>query len=65
MKRSYRWNLEEHRLEEIVPREIEGRVHIIPDIQPYVDDQMDHAPVYVKSRQHKRLLLKERGLAIL
>ena len=65
MKRSYRWNFEENRLEEIVPRVPDPKIHLIPDIEPYVDDQMDHDPVLVKSRRHRAELLKERGLAIL
>jgi len=36
--------------------------HIIPDIEPYQDKEMGHEPVVVKSRQHKKQLLRERGL---
>ena len=32
------------------------------DIEPYVDENMGHEPVHVESRQHKKQLLKERGL---
>ena len=37
-------------------------VNISPDIQPYIDEHMGKDPVYVKSRKHKKQLLKERGL---
>lgn len=40
-------------------------VYIIPDISPYIDENLagpDGKPVYVMSRQHKRQILKERGL---
>lgn len=37
---------------------------IIPDIEPYLDEHMGHEPVYVKSRQHKKALLRERGLVM-
>lgn len=34
----------------------------IPDIQPYLDENMGHNPIYVKSRRHHKQLMKERGL---
>jgi putative FmdB family regulatory protein len=34
-----------------------------PDLQPYLDPNMGHEPVYVESRQHRKRLMKERGLA--
>jgi hypothetical protein len=37
-------------------------VNVQPDLEPYVDDQMGHEPVYVKSKQHRKQLMKERGL---
>lgn len=35
---------------------------IIPDIEPHFDEHMGHEPVLVTSRQHKKALLRERGL---
>lgn len=35
---------------------------INPDIQPYVDMDMEYTPTLVKSRQHRDQLLKEKGL---
>ena len=39
-----------------------ARSNIITDLIPHVDENMGHEPVYVKSRQHKKQLLKEKGL---
>lgn len=64
MKKTYRWDRDLLKLVETEKRIPEARVHIIPDIEPYVDDNMEHEPQYVKSRRHRRELLKERGLAI-
>lgn len=35
---------------------------ILPDIEPYVDHDMGHEPVYVSSRREKKRILKERKL---
>jgi hypothetical protein len=64
VKKSYRWDLSQHRLIEVETRNPGPRVFIIPDIEPYVDDNMAHDPIYVRSRQHRNQLLKERGLTI-
>lgn len=32
------------------------------DYEPWVDDNLGHEPVYVKSRRHHKQLLRERGL---
>ena len=64
MKHTYRWDSEKKCLVEYVKQPPEGRVHIIRDIQPYLDENMGQDPVYVKSRRHKMALLKERGLSI-
>jgi len=60
----YRWDTEQNKLVEVVKRIPEGKVWIIGDIKPYWDEDMGQEPVYVKSRQHKMALLKERKLAI-
>lgn len=36
--------------------------NILPDIEPYLDTDMGHEPVYVSSRREKKRLLKERRL---
>lgn len=49
----------------IMLRKFSPPAHIITDIEPYYDQHLagqDGVPVYVKSRQHKKALLKERGL---
>jgi len=45
-------------------RDLGPKIHVIRDIEPYLDENMGHEPVYVKSRRHKMRLLKERGLGI-
>jgi hypothetical protein len=64
VKKTYRWDLELNKLVEVSRRDPGPKVYIIPDIQPYLDENMGHRSVYVKSRQHRKLLLKERGLTI-
>ena len=64
MKKSYKWDSDKKKIVEIDRSISEGKVWIIPDIQPYWDEDMGQEPVYVKSRRHKMALLKERGLAI-
>ncbi len=65
MKRSYRWDPELKKLVEFEKRDPGPKVYIIGDIEPYLDDNMAHNPIHVKSRQHRTQLLKEKGLAIL
>lgn len=43
-------------------RRIIGNHSIIGDIKPYWDENISDKPVYVKSRNHKKKLLKEHGL---
>jgi hypothetical protein len=64
MKKTYIWDNQEKKLIELLKREPNPRIWIIPDIKPYVDDFMDSKPIHVKSRQHRKQLLQERGLAI-
>ena len=65
MKTRYRWDKEQHKLVEVGKYVPEGRIHIIPDLDPYLDENLDSNPILVKSRRHRSDLLKERGLAIL
>lgn len=34
------------------------------DLEPYLETNMGHEPVYVKSRRHRERLCKDRGLTI-
>ena len=43
-------------------RIISGGANVSPDWQPYMEENMGHEPVLVKSRQHYQQLLQERGL---
>tara|TARA_R100000789_G_C2907268_1_gene122215 strand:+ start:283 stop:537 length:255 start_codon:yes stop_codon:yes gene_type:complete len=36
-----------------------GATNIQEDYEPYIDENMGHEPVYVKSRQHRRELMKQ------
>lgn len=36
--------------------------NIITDLQPYLDENIGHSPVYVKSKRHKKDLLKRANL---
>ena len=64
MKRTYVWDKELNKLVEWEKKIPSPQVYIIPDIAPYWDDNMAQNPIYVKSRQHRKQLLQERGLAI-
>lgn len=37
-------------------------IYISPDIEPYIDENLDSLPVYVRSRRHLRDELKRRRL---
>jgi putative FmdB family regulatory protein len=50
------------RCDDVMTRLFSFNVNVQPDLEPYVDDQMGHEPVYVKSKQHRKQLMKERGL---
>jgi putative FmdB family regulatory protein len=39
-----------------------GQVRVIPDITPYLDENISTTPILVKSRQHRKQLMKEHGL---
>ena len=65
MKKIYYYDKKQRKVVELKEKPDPGpKIHIIPDIQPYLDENMGHEPVLVKSRQHRNRLLKERGLGI-
>ena len=72
MKKTYYYDKKQQKMVELKKEEAleflgknpKPRIHIIPDIEPYFDENMGHEPVFVKSRRHKNQLLKERGLGI-
>tara|TARA_R100000049_G_C1879387_1_gene36278 strand:- start:231 stop:488 length:258 start_codon:yes stop_codon:yes gene_type:complete len=39
-----------------------GPANIREDYKPYLDENMTHEPIYVKSRQHRRELMKQHKL---
>ena len=65
MKKTYIYDKKQRKVVELKEkRDLGPKIHIIPDIEPYLDENMGHEPVWVKSRRHKMRLLKERGLGI-
>lgn len=36
--------------------------HVIGDLEPYLDENMTHEPQWVKSKQHRKQLMKEHGV---
>lgn len=65
MKKTYYYDKKQRKVVELKERVDPGpKIHIIKDIEPYLDENMGHEPIYVKSRRHKMALLKERGLGI-
>ena len=65
MKKTYIYDKKLKKIVELKEKRDPGpKIHIIPDLQEYWDDNMGHEPVYVKSRRHKMELLKERRLGI-
>ena len=38
--------------------------HVHGDLEPYLDENLGHDPVWVKSKKHREQLCKERGLII-
>ena len=48
-----------------VLRRVISGANVICDLTPYMDGNIGHEPVYVKSKQHRAEILKDRGLAIL
>ena len=65
MKKTYIYDKKLKKVVELKGKRDPGpKIHVIRDIEPYLDENMGHEPVYVKSRRHKMRLLKERGLGI-
>lgn len=46
----------------IYSREVLSEAHRNKGLFPQIDENMGHEPVYVESQQHRRRLMKERGL---
>jgi hypothetical protein len=40
-------------------KKVIGGHSVVPDVQPYYDDNLE---TYVRSRQHRRSLMKEQGV---
>ena len=64
MRKRYQWDKELKKLIEISKRDPGPKVYIIPDIQPYLDENISHDPIWIKSRRHRTEILRERKLAI-
>ena len=66
MKKTYYYDKKLKKVVELGQKrpEIAPKIHLIKDIEPYIDENMGHEPVYVRSRRHKMQLLKERRLGI-
>jgi putative FmdB family regulatory protein len=47
---------------ETMTRLFSYNVNVIPDLEPYLDDNISHNPVWIKSKQHRREEMKKRGL---
>lgn len=44
-------------------RQVLGNYSVVKDLQPYLDENLTSKPVYVKSKQHRRQLMKEFGVS--
>jgi len=65
MKKTYYYDKKQGKVVEMKEkRDPEPKIHIIPDIEPYLDENMGDKPIVVRSRRHKNQLLRERGLGI-
>ena len=40
-----------------------GKHYVIPDLDPYWDENLGKEPLYVKSKQHRKKLMKEHGVS--
>lgn len=47
----------------ILTQRLISPANVSPDMKPYLDPNLGHEPVYVESRQHRKRLMKERGLS--
>jgi len=65
MKKTYYYDKKQEKVVEMKEKTDPGpKIHIIPDIEPYLDENMGDKPMVVRSRRHKNQLLRERGLGI-
>ncbi len=39
-----------------------GSYYVVGDFEPYLDENLGPKPVYVKSKQHRKELMKQNGL---
>lgn len=39
-----------------------GNYSVIPDVEPYLDENIGNEPTWVKSKKHRRQLMKEHGV---
>jgi hypothetical protein len=40
-----------------------GSYSVVPDLEPYLDPHIGTEPVYVKSKQHRKELMKQYGVS--
>lgn len=43
-------------------KQVIGNYHVVGDLEPYVDENIGNEPVLVKSKRHRRQLMKEHGV---
>lgn len=43
-------------------KQVLGNYHVVKDIEPYLDENLGDQPVYVKSKKHRKQLMKEHGV---
>jgi len=65
MKKTYYYDKKQKKVVELKEKpDLGPKIHIISDIEPYLDENMGDEPMVVRSRRHKNQLLRERGLGI-
>lgn len=43
-------------------KQVIGNYHVVGDLEPYMDENLSDQPVYVRSKKHRRQLMKEAGV---
>ena len=43
-------------------KQVIGNYHVVPDLEPYLDENIGKEPTWVKSKKHRRQLMKENGV---
>jgi hypothetical protein len=43
-------------------KRIIGNYNVVPDLEPYIDEHLGDKPLWVKSKQHRKKLMKEHGV---